>query len=201
MRRSEFSSDSVEEYDEITSTALDGHLGIVDKKGFPRIVPLNFVSFKGSIYVHGAKSGEKFELAKSNPKATFSVSVPYSYIPSYFKSEKYACPATQFFKSLHIRGRLEIVESVEEKAAALDAMMRKYQPEGRFITISADNPIYKNALQGVAVLAVRPEEVTMKIKFGQNMSVEERENIIRVLQDRGKEVDLLTIKMMKKYNS
>ena len=200
MRRSEFSSESQEEYDEITNQALDGHLGLVDNKGYPRLVPLNFVAYNGSIYVHGARHGEKYELCLKEPRATFSVSIPYSYIPSYFKSEKYACPATQFFKSIHIRGRASVVKDKSEKSEALTAMMKKYQPEGRFIEITADNPIYKNALEEVAVIRITQEEVSMKIKFGQNMNSEERDNIRKILKARGKEIDLLTLRMMDKYN-
>ena len=53
-----------------------GHLGLMDAKEYPRIVPLNFVAIDWDIYFHGSLEGEKYQLLKNKPKATFSVDFP-----------------------------------------------------------------------------------------------------------------------------
>lgn len=198
MRRYELSSNDEEtDFKYLTQKVDIGQLGIVDKNGFPRIIPLNFVALDGSIYFHGAKDGEKFELFQLNPKVTFSIYQPYSYIPSYFTSGKYGCPATHFFKSLHIRGTGYLVDSVEEKAVALQALLAKYQGEERHQPIDHNSSLYKKALQNVAVFKINVIEITYKIKFGQNETDNTIQKIIDGLLDRGDDLDIATIEEVK----
>lgn len=90
MHRKEFEPQSYKsDFDFLCNRVDIGHLGLVD--GYPRINPLNFVAVGWDIYFHGSLEGEKYNLFKDNPKATFSVDHPYSFIPSYWISEKYAC--------------------------------------------------------------------------------------------------------------
>lgn len=194
MRRNELESKSYNSDFKFLCDEVDiGHLGLVDKNGYPRIIPLNFIAIDWDIYVHGSLDGEKYELLKKNPKATFSVDYPYSYIPSYWKSQKYACPATHFFKSLLIRGVGSLVENIETKAMVLQKLMEKYQPEGRHTPISADLSLYKKALRDVGVYKIKKRELSIKIKFGQNESDETVNKIIEGLKTRGSTIDHLTI--------
>jgi uncharacterized protein len=201
MRRYEFFSQDKEEWLDITQQAHLGYLGLVDKLGYPRIVPLNFVSLDGNIYFHGALDGEKYELLKENPKASFSVDLPFAFIPSYWESKRSAEPASYFFKSLHIRGRGSIVENLELKAKALQSMMEKYQPEGRYDKVETLNPIYKIPLQRVGVYEVLTEEFTIKLKFGQNYSDKKIQPIIDGLKERDLPMDPATIDNIYKYRA
>ncbi|RMG28109.1 MAG: pyridoxamine 5'-phosphate oxidase family protein [Methanobacteriota archaeon] len=199
MRRSEFFSDDEDEFREIVGRAHVGHLGLIDVKGYPRIVPLNFVAIGRDIYFHGAQEGEKFDLLKESPKASFSVDLPFAFIPSYWQSKRSAEPTSVFFKSLHIRGRGEVVNDLTEKAHALQAMMEKYQPEGGYERIEVSNPIYRKPLERVGVFRIVTEELTMKIKFGQNMDARKIGRIIEGLRERNLPMDLETIKNILKY--
>jgi nitroimidazol reductase NimA-like FMN-containing flavoprotein (pyridoxamine 5'-phosphate oxidase superfamily) len=201
MRRDELSSSDPDDFKFIVERAEVGHLGLVDKNGYPRIVPLNFGAVETTIYFHGALEGEKYELLQSSPKASFSVDIPYSFIPSYYQSKNYACPATHFFKSIHIRGTGRIVEDVDEKASALQTLMEKYQPEGNYTKIDANESIYRKAIQEVGVYALDPKEITVKIKFGQNETPEKRNKIIEGLKKRDSEIDRATIEEIRKYGS
>ena len=198
MRRDELSSSDDEDFDFIVNKAIVGHLGLISDSGFPRIVPLNFVANGKVIYFHGAKSGEKYDLLKSSPKASFSIDVPYSFIPSHFQSKKSACPATHFFKSIHIRGTGLIVTDLKEKVEAFNLMMQKYQPEGLYLPLSVEENIYKKPLLDVAVFKMDPLEITMKVKFGQNENQTKINQIISALEKRGDELDFATIAEMKK---
>lgn len=198
MRRSEFLSYNDEDFNFITHTADVGYLGIIDERGYPRIIPLNFVADGKDIYFHGAKEGEKYTLMSQNPKVTFAVTVPYSQIPSYWESERSAVPASHFYKSLHIRGQGSMIEDSHEKARVFELMMQKYQPEGNYEAIDPDNPIYTSPLKRVGLYKVKTEEFAMKIKFGQNMSDVHRQKVIDGLKSRRKEIDYLTLEEMRK---
>ena len=198
MRRREFQSDNPEEFDWITQSGSVGHLGIMDSGGFPRIVPLNFVALNQCVYFHGALDGEKFEIFQSSPKVTFNIAIPYSVIPSYWVAKDYACPATTYFKSVHIRGYGKIVETLEEKAIALQAFMEKYQPEGGYKPISLSEPLYEKPLQKVAVFRIDPIQIDIKEKFGQNLSSKARLDLIAKLESRNQGSDQQTADEIRK---
>ncbi len=199
MRRDEFASTEKSEFDFLMKNAEVGYLGLVDKNCYPRIVPINFTAIGKTIYFHGALEGEKFDLIKKNPKVAFSVDIPYSFIPSHWINKNYACTVTQFFKSVHIRGNGEIVDDVTEKAKALQALMEKYQPEGKFKTISTDHSIYRKALTEVGVFKIKSDDISLKIKFGQKIEPEKRQKIILGLRNRNRDIDIETLKEMNEF--
>ncbi|MHA2251683.1 MAG: pyridoxamine 5'-phosphate oxidase family protein [Candidatus Kariarchaeaceae archaeon] len=199
MRRNELASENKKDYEFIMQEAKVGHLGLLDENGFPRIIPLNFAAHGYYVYFHGALEGEKYDLLLKNPRAAFSVDIPYSFIPSYWQTKNYACPASHFFKSVHIRGKAGLVEDIQEKAFALQIIMEKYQPEGNYQKITQDGAIYKKALQEVSVFFVKTEEITVKIKFGQNENPELQQKIIEELEKRNMGRDHETANEMRKY--
>ena len=198
MRRNEFSSSEDIDFEFVVQNAIVGYLGFNTKSGYPRIVPLNFTAIDRVVYFHGGKLGEKYESLMESPKVSFSIDVPYSFIPSYFESKKSACPATHFFKSIHIRGRGLLVNDLEEKTAAMNQLMIKYQPEGKYLKLSPEESIYKTPLLDVGVFKVEPDEITMKMKFGQNLSPTQFNVVLKSLENRGEELDMATIIEMKK---
>lgn len=176
-----------------------GQLGIIDIQGYPRIIPINFVEFKGNIYFHGAREGEKFSIfsgSKQNkledPKVTFSVYKAYSFLPSYFMSD-IACAATIFFKSVHIRGRGSLVTDLNEKIDIIISLMEKHQPEKKYIEIDIANKKYLSFLKTTGIFKIKPKEITMKQKFGQNMGDSIINHIIEQLQKRNSKIDQETI--------
>lgn len=198
MRRKELEVTNRREALAILEQAQVGQLGLVREDGWPRVAPVNFVFHDERIYFHGAAEGEKYGILKKNPKAAFSADVPCSLIPSYWFSATRACPATQLFKSVHIRGIAEVVADAKEKAAALDLIMKKYQPEGKHDPIEPDSPTYRGHLEKTAVFRIRIEEMTVKGKFGQNLSADAREELARKLDARGLPLDLLTAAEIRK---
>lgn len=129
---------------------------------------------------------------------SFSAVVPFSVIPSHWFAEDYACPATHFFKSALAYGDGSIVEDKVEKAAALQALMEKYQPEGKYRVISADDQFYDKHLNRTAVFRLDPAEWTMKVNMGQLYSENIRRRLIEKLQERGMELDLATAEEIRK---
>lgn len=184
MRRSELASSDEALFHELISDVMVGYLGIVTAGGVPRSVALNFAAMGRDIYFHGALGGEKYDLLQHDPPAGFTIVKEYSYIPSHWSAPRYACPATQFFKSLEIKGTCGLVSDLAEKARALQAMMEKHQPEGAYDRIDHTVPQYTKALENVGVYRVRCASWTGKVKFGQNEPEKLRRIFVEKLRER-----------------
>ncbi|KAF9120537.1 hypothetical protein BGX30_003120 [Mortierella sp. GBA39] len=134
-------------------------------------------------YMHGSRFGEKMDHLAANPAVSFSVAEEYAIIPSYFTDPLMACPATSYFKSVTASGRVEIVQDLEEKAAAFTLFMNKLQPEGGYAPIDAANPKYASRLRG--------------FKFGQNLTEDKREQVLQGLDARGRSKDRETMELIR----
>ncbi|TET87396.1 MAG: pyridoxamine 5'-phosphate oxidase family protein [Sulfurovum sp.] len=168
--------------------------------GLPYSVPVNFVTVNDVVYFHGSHKGRKMSMIDQNPKVSFSVVENYSLIQSYFSSsDGLACPATQFFKSVIIDGEALVVEDAKEKAMALEALMQKLQPEGKYIPLSDE--VYEKALKGTAVMKIVASGMKAKFKFGQHLNEERFEMILKHLEERGEVIDLETVALMKQMKN
>ncbi|MEN8007747.1 MAG: pyridoxamine 5'-phosphate oxidase family protein [Candidatus Krumholzibacteriota bacterium] len=185
MRRAELESTDRELFRDLVETCDVGYLSLVTAAGYPRAIALNFAAVGQTIYFHGAREGEKSELIGSSARAGFTIVKPYSYIPSHWSAPRFACPATQFFKSIEIKGTCEAVIDPREKTRGLAALMAKHQPEGGFDPIDPSVPRYAKALENVGVFRVTPDIWTGKIKFGQNEPETLRRLFVEKLRERG----------------
>jgi hypothetical protein len=70
--------------------------------------------------------------------------------------------------------------------------MQKYQPEGRYKTITTKDSLYTKALDEVNLFKIVPKHIDLKFKFGQNMSLNKRKILIGKLEDRQEGIDLKT---------
>lgn len=191
MRRKEFNIEAPAAFDFIARRAKVGYLGIITTDGYPRVIPVNFVADKRIVYFHGATAGEKFELLKKSPKVTFSIDIPYSFIPSYWNSKKNAGNATMFYKAALVKGTGHIISEPEEKINRLTLLMEKYQPEGGYKPMN-DSGIYKEIMKATALFKIDPDEITVKVNFRRKQSQEINLKLIERLKERGTAVDLET---------
>lgn len=198
IRRAEFSVNDKLAIKKILDTCKYGTLCLSEGE-YPYGVPLNFVWVEDAIIFHGAKEGKKCEIIQNNPNALFNVVKPYSFIPSYFSDTKSACPATQFFASITIRGVVETINDLSQKAKYLNALMEKMQPEKGYDFIEVKNNIYTKALEKTALFKLDAANVSVKIKAGQNLSDKQKKDLILQLKERGSALDLATIKLIEKF--
>jgi hypothetical protein len=181
--------------DDILQTVSYGTLALC-KNDVPYSVPVNFVFVDEVVYFHGAKSGKKASLIEQNGNCSFSVVQDFSVIRSYFSSDEgLACPASHFFKSVIVEGKVEIVNEYAQKAFALEMLMQKLQPEGRYKQLT--DTAYEKMINATQVFKITPREIKGKIKLGQHLPKQRFERIITHLKERGSEIDKLTIKQMK----
>jgi nitroimidazol reductase NimA-like FMN-containing flavoprotein (pyridoxamine 5'-phosphate oxidase superfamily) len=200
MRRNEFSMEQQTEVEQFLAEMTFGFLGTTSEDGWPHITPLNYVYFKGNLYFHGSKIGQKMEdLKQAADRVSFAVAQEFALIPSYFSDPNLACPATAYFKSVYMKGFATVLEDVEEKAEALTVFMQKLQPEGGYNPITPSDPAYLPQIKGVAVVKITVQEMTAKFKFGQNVKEPRLSSIIDELEKRQKSLDPETAEAMRKF--
>ena len=162
----------------------------------PYSLPINFVQVKGEIVFHGSNKGKKIEIIKENNMASFSCVESYSILSSYFSTDSGdASPATHFFKSIIIDGSIEFITDYKQKEHALEKLMQKYQKEGKYTPLS--DAMYKRMIPSVCMYKLVPKDISAKFKFGQNFMTERFDRVVQHLKERGSNIDLLTIKLMK----
>ena len=155
-----------------------GRISSIDENGYPQIIPMNFVLINNIVYMHSHIRGEKLNNIKRNSKVGFEVDKNLEFLPSYFFDPNDASLADTLYISVVIKGEAAIVSDSTEKALALNALMKKYQPEGKY------EPMRENmqVLNEVAVIKIIPNQMNGKYKIGQNMSKQKRielaENIL-----------------------
>ena len=135
-----------------------GRISSVDQNGYPQIIPMNFVFTNDSIYMHSHIKGEKLNNIKRNSKVGFEVDRSLEFLPSYFFDPNDASLADTLYISVVIKGEASIVNNREEMVLALNELMRKYQPEGRYEPMKSDMEV----LDAVAVIKVSTKEMTGK---------------------------------------
>lgn len=199
MRRKEFSVEDEREIETFLQEMEYGFLGTVTESGEPRVTPVNFVYHKGNVYFHGSKIGEKMRSLAHNNRVSFSVAKPFAQIPSYWIDPELACPATVFFKSVHMTGWAEELSDLAEKAEAFAAFMQKLQPEGGYAPIDPGNERYAKQIAATAVVKIHVDSMTAKFKFGQNWKEDRLESVGRKLAERDGQLDQETIEMMKRF--
>jgi nitroimidazol reductase NimA-like FMN-containing flavoprotein (pyridoxamine 5'-phosphate oxidase superfamily) len=141
-----------------------GRIASIDKNGYPQVIPMNFVYADGAIYMHSHPFGEKLDNIRRNPNVGFEVDQHICFLPSYYFHPTDASQADTLYISVVIKGRAEIVEDAEEKARALNALMEKYQKEGRYEVLDANMPVVRE----VAIIRVIASDMRGKYKIGQH---------------------------------
>ena len=154
-----------------------GRVASIDEQGYPQIIPMNFVFVNnelidtqsdnkniGAIYMHSHPVGENLENIKRNPRVGFEVDSYVCFLPSYYFHPTDASQADTLYISVVIKGNASIVQDIDEKAKALNALMKKYQKEGCYESLSSN----MGSVREVTVLKVVPDQIRSKYKIGQH---------------------------------
>lgn len=169
-----------------------GRIATIDKNGYPQIIPMNFVFLDDVIYMHSHTKGEKLENVSQNEKVGFEVDRELEFLPSYFEDPNNASLADTLYISVVIKGKGKIVKDRQEKTKALNGLMEKYQPEGRYEKISPD----MHVLDEVAIIKVIPDSIRGKYKIGQNLQPGARMELATKILMRNSETAKKTLKIM-----
>ena len=165
---------------EFLSSQQTGRISSIDENGFPQIIPMNFVFINDTIYMHSHIRGEKLDNIKRNQKVGFEVDKSLEFLPSYFSDPTDASLADTLYISVVMKGNASVVSDKEEKTNALNGLMKKYQPEGRYEPIKPDMDVLKE----VEVIKIVPESLRGKYKIGQNMDMKSRIDLAKQILER-----------------
>ncbi len=163
------------------------HLASTDDDGAPVLRAVHPVVVDGWALFHAAPAGEKTRCL--GRPAVLSVEEVVAEVPSYFTDPERACPATTLYRSAQAHGPLTEVEDPALKAAALQALMEKYQPEGGYAPITAEHPLYAKPVAGLLVAGVALDRVDGKSKLAQNRSPADLARTVEGLWKRGRRGD------------
>ena len=169
-----------------------GRISTIDSTGYPQTIPMNFVYIDGVVYMHSHVRGEKLDNISRNQKAGFEVDRELEFLPSYFEDPYDASLADTLYVSVVMKGSASIVSDRKEKVRALDGLMQKYQPEGKYEPIQADMKV----LDAVSVIRISPHTLRGKYKIGQQLNPKKRLELAQKILDRGSPTSLDTIKAM-----
>ncbi len=122
MTRREREVTDISEILRILGTAKVLHLGLCDE-GQPYVVPMNYgYTYEGgrlNMYLHGAKSGYKYDVIAKNPLVSFALEcdvVPFA--------GSVACKYGTSYSYVMGKGSAVIISDAEEKRRALSIIMK-----------------------------------------------------------------------------
>ena len=108
---------------QILDTAKVLHLGLAVNNE-PYVVPMNYgytmENGKLTVYLHSAVKGKKLDMIRENPNVFFEIDCDLQ--P--FGEGDIPCQYGMVYSSVMGRGKATIVEDVEEKIAAMSALMK-----------------------------------------------------------------------------
>lgn len=183
---------SAERIAKILGEERTGRLATIDESGHPQVIPMNFALLDGSIYMHSHTRGEKLDNIARDARAGFEVDREYEFLPSYYEDERDASLADTLYASVVIKGTASVVADEGEKCRALNALMSKYQPEGRYEPVREGDAV----LGEVAVIKVVPSSTRGKYKVGQHLRAGKRAELARKILARRGEAAHATLRAM-----
>ena len=183
---------SQERIREFLSAEHVGRISTIDSDGFPQTIPMNFVYLDGAVYMHSHVRGEKLDNVTRNGKAGFEVDRELEFLPSYFEDPLDASLADTLYVSVVIKGVASIVTDRKEKTLALNGLMEKYQPEGRYEPIRPDMKV----LDAVSVIRISPRTLRGKYKIGQQLRPTARLALAQKILKRGSPTAFDTLEIM-----
>ena len=187
MRRKVFFQEGAEVAHQILDSARIGHVASVTPEGIPEVLPFNYVRVGEELIMHGSPKGF---LAKNWGRTVrFLAYDRVTWIPSTWRHPKLACPATTYYRSVSVVGKLESVQSLTLKAEFLQGFMERYQPEGGYKPIKARSKLYQGPLEALAVSSLPIKEIRCKVVMAQHLSEQQRRSVYEGLIQRDRPGD------------
>jgi uncharacterized protein len=143
--------------DAILDEALIAHLGIVDEDGQPFVIPTLHARSGDVVYCHGSVASRTLRALATGTPACLTVSLIDGLVLA-----RAAMHHSANYRSAMLIGQATIVEDLDEKRAALRAVVEHIVP-GRWDDVRAPS---ENELSATAVLAIPIDEASAKVRSG-----------------------------------
>jgi len=149
----------------------------------------------GWLAFHGGPKGAKTGLV--GQPVVIAAHETLAVLPSWWFHAERACPATTWYRSVEVHGVLREIDDPTVRAAALQRLMRRLQPEGRHRPVAADDPMYREVVAGLLIAGVRLDDVRGKDKRGQGKRPALVRRVLDGLWERGAPGDLAALESIR----
>lgn len=123
-------------------------MGMVDQKGRPYVLHMNFGFRNNVVYLHAAPEGRKIDILKNNPEVCLTFSTDHLLR---WQNIEVACSYSMKYRSVMIFGKVEFIEDMKEKEEALNVIMNQYTDE--------DYRYSEPAIRNVCVFRVKADHI------------------------------------------
>lgn len=166
-----------------------GRLVTVSAEGVPHIGLYPFVYQGTAIELHVNRADEQLADLKARRRCLFEVDEVLGVIPSYWVHPEDAVMATAYHRTVIFDCQAVVSEDAAVLAGQQMRLLARYQPQGGFHPVTADDPLYRGAIAHIAAVRLDIEERRVKFKLAQNRSPEVRAKIVDELRKRGRPND------------
>jgi uncharacterized protein len=174
-----------EDLDGLFRTQALGRLVTVAADGTPHLGLFNFVRAGNRVELHLSRKDEQVADLRARGRCAFEVDEPLAVIPSYWVDARDASVATSYYRAAVLECDGEVIDDDVELAAHLQQLLDRYQPEGGYQTLAADEPLYRPTLRALVLVRLSVRAVRPKFKLGQNRPAATRRHVAEELRGRG----------------
>jgi predicted FMN-binding regulatory protein PaiB len=139
--------------------------------------------------MHVNRKDEQLVDLAVHPRCLFEVDEVLGTIPSYWVHPEDAVMATAYHRTVIFECEAVVSDDAAVLAAQQTRLLARYQPQGGFKQVKADDPLYAGAIAHIAALRLEIRNRRVKFKLGQNRSTDVRAKIADELRKRGRSGD------------
>ena len=166
-----------------------GRLVTVAADGTPHIGLYPFTYDGTAFEIHLVRSDEQIADLAARPRCMFEVDEVLAAIPSYWVHPDNAVMATAYHRTVMFDCEATVSNDATELAAQQMRLLARYQPEGGFRPVTADEPMYRGAIAHIAAVRLDVRARRAKFKLAQNRPASVRATIADELRKRGRPND------------
>ncbi|MGI8386523.1 FMN-binding negative transcriptional regulator [Robertmurraya sp. P23] len=181
----------------------------IDKYGFATLfsqhkgepyathLPLMLNKSENTLYGHFARPNEQWEDAE-NQQVLAVFQGPHCYIsPTWYETTK-AVP-TWNYVSIHLYGKMKIVEDTKVIFDSLNDLVNKYEsPDSQYNLNDVEPSFIEGMSKGIVAFRIKITKIEAKAKLSQNHPVNRQELIIKQLENTSQHENLQVATLMKK---
>jgi uncharacterized protein len=173
----------------LIANQIAGRLITVGDNGTPHVGVFPFLHRAGRIELHLAEGDEQLADLRRGSSCVVEIGDVLAYVPSYWEDEHNASGADIYHRTVVIEGAAELLSNADDVAEHLRTLLSRYQPEGRYVAVDADNDMYARMLRRLTVVRLSIGRARSKFKLGQQRPVDMRQRIIAELRQRNRPTD------------
>jgi uncharacterized protein len=167
-----------------------GRLLTVGAGGMPHLGLYPFAYHANTVEIHLHRADEQLADLEARPRCAFELDEVLAAVPSYWIDPENAVAATAYHRTVLFECE---AASISRDPAVLaeqqTRLLARYQPEGGFRAVTADEPIYRGSLGVIRAVRLAITGRKVKWKLGQNRRPEARARVVAELRKRGRPRD------------